>query len=287
MARKRMIDPSIWQSEDFGKLSNLAKIIFIGLFSLADDEGRGRANPTYLKSSLFPYNEAMRSTDVEVALSEISRNMSVIFYSCDGNSYYSLLSWNTFQKIDKAKESKIPAFEEDNQEIRRLFVEESSTSRRKVAPNIKEKNKKEENRKEIKNKRNRIVEIYNFNCNNLPQVQKLTEKREKNIDEFLKEFTEEQFEQICKIANATDFLIGKNKEKWKADFDFIMRIDKATAILEGKYGKVEIKETNQKEPKREIYFNSNDLTAEQYTLYMQGKLTDEDIRKILEAKNVR
>lgn len=23
---------------------------------------------------------------------------------------------------------------------------------------------------------------------------------------------------------------------WRADFDFIMRIDKATAILEGKYG---------------------------------------------------
>ena len=35
MARKRMIDPSIWQSEDFGKLSTLAKIVFIGLFSLA------------------------------------------------------------------------------------------------------------------------------------------------------------------------------------------------------------------------------------------------------------
>lgn len=65
-----------------------------------------------------------------------------------------------------------------------------------------------------------------------------------------------------------------------------MRIDKATAILEGKYGKVEIKEATKQEPKREIYFNSNDLTNEQYVLYMQGKLTNEDIRKILEAKNV-
>ena len=92
MARKRMIDPSIWQSEDFGKLSNLAKIVFIGLFSLADDEGRGRANPMYLKSNLFPYNEDMRSADIEKALLEISSNMSVIFYSCDGSSYYSLLS---------------------------------------------------------------------------------------------------------------------------------------------------------------------------------------------------
>lgn len=54
MARKRMIDPNIWDSEDFGKLSDLSKLVFIGLFSLADDEGRGRCNPGYLKSKLFP-----------------------------------------------------------------------------------------------------------------------------------------------------------------------------------------------------------------------------------------
>ena len=52
VARKRMIDPNIWQSEDFSKLSTLGKLVFIGLFSLADDEGRGRCNPVYLKSTL-------------------------------------------------------------------------------------------------------------------------------------------------------------------------------------------------------------------------------------------
>ena len=75
--------------------------------------------------------------------------------------------------------------------------------------------RKEDNRKEIENKRNKIKEIYNTFCTNLPQVQKLTEKREKAIDKFLKEFSEEQFIQICQIANSTDFLIGKNNEGWK------------------------------------------------------------------------
>lgn len=70
----------------------------------------------------------------------------------------------------------------------------------------------------------------------MPQIQKLTDKRKRTIDKFLKEFTEEQFEQICRIANSTDFLIGKNEKKWKADFDFLMRIDKATNVLERKYG---------------------------------------------------
>lgn len=29
--------------------------------------------------------------------------------------------------------------------------------------------------------------------------------------------------------------MGKNDRGWKADFDFLMRVDKATSILEGKY----------------------------------------------------
>lgn len=232
MARKRMIDPSIWQSEDFGRLSTLAKLVFIGLFSLADDEGRGRCNPIYLKSTLFPYEENIRSADIEKTLSEISSNMSVILYSCDGSSYYSLLSWDTFQKIDRPSPSKIPEYDKNAMEL--LFGEHSTNNRRAFAPN---KNKKRiEDNKNIKEEnRNRIVEIYNTHCTNLPQVQKLTDKRNKAIDNFLKDFTEEQFEAICKIANESEFLKGKNDRHWKADFDFIMRTDKATAILEGKY----------------------------------------------------
>ncbi len=232
MARKRMIDPGIWQSEDFGKLSTLAKLVFIGLFSNADDEGRGRANAVYLKSILFPYEESIRSADIDKTLSEISSNMSVVFYSCDGNTYYSLYNWDKWQTINRPTPSKIPAFEEANANIHKLFNEHSVSNHGALTPNRKE---KEKNRIEKEEKRIRIKDIYNSTCVNLPQIQKITGKREKAIDNFLREFTEEQFEEICRIANSTDFLIGKNERKWKADFDFLMRIDKATNVLEGKY----------------------------------------------------
>lgn len=94
---------------------------------------------------------------------------------------------------------------------------------------------KEENGKEVEENRKRIVEIYNLYCTNLSQVQKLTDKRERAIDKFLKEFSIEQFEEVCKKANVSDFLTGKNDRKWKADFDFLMRVDKATSVLEDKY----------------------------------------------------
>lgn len=69
----------------------------------------------------------------------------------------------------------------------------------------------------------------------MPQVQKITEKREKSIDKFLKEFTIEDFKNICNLANNNSFLTGENERHWKADFDFLMRTDKATNVLEGKY----------------------------------------------------
>lgn len=100
------------------------------------------------------------------------------------------------------------------------------------ANKIKENKIKENKIKENKINNNNIVEIYNSYCPNLPQVQKLTEKRNIAINKFLKEFSKEQFEEICKIANASVFLTGNNERQWKADFDFLMRTDKAIAILE-------------------------------------------------------
>ena len=97
----------------------------------------------------------------------------------------------------------------------------------------KDKNNKKENKKK---KVMEIVELYNSTTPLLPHVQKVTPKRERAIDTFLKEFTLDEFKRICEIANSSDFLTGNNNRGWKADFDFIMRIDKATAILEGKYG---------------------------------------------------
>ena len=69
MARRRMIDPNIWQSEDVAELSMFARLLLIGLISNADDEGRGKANPVFLKSTIFPYDE-ISIEEVKKALEE-------------------------------------------------------------------------------------------------------------------------------------------------------------------------------------------------------------------------
>lgn len=108
MARKRMIDPGIWDSEDFSRLSVWARLVFIGLFSNADDEGRGRAHPVYLKSILFPYDEELAVADIKTALQEIEAVMSVTFYERQGKQFYMLRHWRQFQTINKPTPSKLP-----------------------------------------------------------------------------------------------------------------------------------------------------------------------------------
>ena len=107
-------------------------------------------------------------------------------------------------------------------------------------------------------KYNNVIDIYNTYCTNLPKMQKLTEKRKTNINKLLKEITEEQFKEICIIANNSDFLIGDNDRNWKADFDFIIRPDKAVSILEGKY-------SNKKRDKMDDFIN----------LWEEAKIQDE------------
>lgn len=107
-ARKRMIDPGIWTSEDFSNLSMLARLIWIGLISNADDEGRGKANSAYLKSQLFPYDDELALKKIDNALIEIEKTMSIHFYEVEGKKYYQLTKWEKFQTINRPSPSQIP-----------------------------------------------------------------------------------------------------------------------------------------------------------------------------------
>ena len=99
----------------------------------------------------------------------------------------------------------------------------------------------EEEKNELTQTQKPIVKInfdlymdeFNQRCTNLPKVSKITEKRKTAIRRFNIDFNLEDFKTVCDLANQSPFLIGENERGWKADFDFLLRVDKATAILEG------------------------------------------------------
>ncbi len=130
MARKRMIDPGIWTSEDFANLSIMARLVWVGLISNADDEGRGKANTAYLKSQLFPYDDELSLKKIESALKEIEKTMSIEFYEIENKKYFQLTKWYKFQKIDKPSPSQIPKKPENTGDEQKIFGEHSANTPR-------------------------------------------------------------------------------------------------------------------------------------------------------------
>lgn len=143
-----MIDPSIWADEDFGKLSANAQVMFIGMISNADDEGRLPGNSTYLGSTVFPYR-GLTPRDARKIRDEVLNNMrSVILYEIDKKEYLQLKKFNDYQSIDRPTSSKYPSFTEESVIPHGTLAEDSSRTHRGLAPNRIEENRIERNRRE-------------------------------------------------------------------------------------------------------------------------------------------
>jgi hypothetical protein len=108
MARKRMIHVEMFTNENFGTLSDTAKILFVGMISIADDSGRLKASPRYLKAMIFPYGDH-EAGDIEAASKEIYDVKIANPYTHEGDRYAVLPKWDGYQKISHRTESKIPA----------------------------------------------------------------------------------------------------------------------------------------------------------------------------------
>ncbi len=107
MARRRMIDPNIWQSEDVSQLTYRQRLLLIGLFSNADDEGKGRGNANHIRSTVFPYDDISKK-EIESDLENIRTYISIQFYSINGSHYYKFDNWSKWQRVDKPQVSMLP-----------------------------------------------------------------------------------------------------------------------------------------------------------------------------------
>ena len=76
-----------------------------------------------------------------------------------------------------------------------------------------------------------------------PQVRKLTDKRRKALLQRIADYGIDDCIKAVKIASKTPFCLGQNDRGWRADFDFFMKPDSITKILEGKYGKAKAQGT--------------------------------------------
>jgi hypothetical protein len=105
---------------------------------------------------------------------------------------------------------------------------------------IKEKEKERKEKDEFSTppplvKAEQVVDLYNTICTSLNPVQSLTQRRIEAVDKLLLTSSMEQIEKLFRQAEATPFLKGDNRRRWKADFDWLINEDSMAKVLEGKY----------------------------------------------------
>lgn len=115
MARIRTIKPTFWESQQLGQLDTFARFTFIGLISLADDEGRGIADVRFLLGRLHPFSSDVDSKDLDKALATLAEVPEtggaplVVLYEYAAGRYYWLPSFDRHQYIPRKSDSKLPA----------------------------------------------------------------------------------------------------------------------------------------------------------------------------------
>lgn len=106
--RIRSIKPEMWQDEKVGALSRDARLLFVGLITMADDEGRLRGMGAAVLGHVFPYDEdALRK--LSTWLEELVASRLVVAYETDGVRYFYLPGFARHQVVNKANKSTLPA----------------------------------------------------------------------------------------------------------------------------------------------------------------------------------
>ncbi|HUX59852.1 MAG TPA: hypothetical protein VMV32_00960 [Ignavibacteriaceae bacterium] len=117
MARIRTIKPEFWQNEELAMCSPYARLAAIGLLNIADDEGYFNANPSLIKSAIFPFTESYLSPTVGLpedshTIKTVLIELSKIGYidmlkGVDGRTYAKVKNFLLHQKINNPSRSKI------------------------------------------------------------------------------------------------------------------------------------------------------------------------------------
>lgn len=111
--RARNIKPALFKNPDLGECSPQARLGFIGLWCMADREGRLLDRAKLVKAELFPYD----SIDTEAILSELARCGLIKRYEVDGQKIIWIVNFTKHQAPHfKEKPSELPCFFESTKQ---------------------------------------------------------------------------------------------------------------------------------------------------------------------------
>ena len=104
--RSRNIKIGFFENEELGECSFAARLLFVGLWCLADREGRLEDRRKRISAELFPYDDV----DMDSLLNELAAHSFIVCYTVDDKKYIALPTFKKHQNPHPhEKGSTIPA----------------------------------------------------------------------------------------------------------------------------------------------------------------------------------
>ena len=130
MARSRNIKPGFFKNDILAELDPLTRLLFIGLWCIADREGRLENRPKRIQAEILPYDNC----DIEEQINALAEKEFIAKYEVDGNKYINIVNWQKHQNPHHMEvSSDIPAPPDSKPSKKRgRPVKKSSTSRAQV-----------------------------------------------------------------------------------------------------------------------------------------------------------
>lgn len=248
----------------FDKFQLAGKIKIIGHYVILTNYMKHQNyNPNMKKSAVDTYNSLPINLKV--------RGLSVCRDNASEGFERLSKAYGTVSKIEVEYESEEELELEEESKAENNKPETSEKEDFSGEFNLDDTNKplKEKERKKVALKKESInyqevVEFFNNTCTQLPNVQKLTEKRKKAIRNRIKEYEATKVGEVLIAVSKSSFLNGNSSMGWKANFDWIMKPENFIKILEGQYKNKEVqtKQDAKIEAQKAAYLansNPNDL----------------------------
>ena len=93
MARSRNIKPGFFTNDELAELPALTRLLFIGLWTLVDRDGRIEDRPKKIKAECMPYDDM----DADAALSALCKSGFILRYEADGTRCIQVQNWHKHQ----------------------------------------------------------------------------------------------------------------------------------------------------------------------------------------------
>lgn len=133
--RIRTIKPEAWQSEQLCRVSRDARLLWVVLITMADDEGRFRWRPTTVLGHGFP-DDLDAPALIDGWLGELVSEGLVVMYENGRATYGVHPKWADHQRINRASRSSLPGPSDEGSAPVHGVINERSVSAHAESPKV-------------------------------------------------------------------------------------------------------------------------------------------------------